>query len=176
MLSLSIKVIYSGMNAPWRRYNFGIWVKLKKNTLMPLRIWIPIYQCQVKLVRNQKCASIHPFSTAQNAQNSTYSSIQNKNILSVTQWELLLFHVLTLELFIALELTQKRTFTNKKIFGGSIVFVTGCKYFERSLSWLRPIFLAPAYYCFFTGETYRQSSYSKSFNVVLFMWLHVSKQ
>ena len=128
MLSLSIKVIYSGMNAPWRRYNFGIWVKLKKNTLMPLRIWIPIYQCQVKLVRNQKCASIHPFSTAQNAQNSTYSSIQNKNILSVTQWELLLFHVLTLELFIALELTQKELSQTKKIFGGSIVLVTGCKY------------------------------------------------
>ena len=122
MLSLSIKVIYSGMNAPWRRYNFGIWVKLKKNTLMPLRIWIPIYQCQVKLVRNQKCASIHPFSTAQNAQNSTYSSIQNKNILSVTQWELLLFHVLTLELFIALELTQKEL-SQTKIFGGSIVQV-----------------------------------------------------
>ena len=131
------------MNAPWRRYNFGIWVKLKKNTLMPLRIWIPIYQCQVKLVRNQKCASIHPFSTAQNAQNSTYSSIQNKNILSVTQWELLLFHVLTLELFIALELTQKELSQTKKIFGGSIVLVTGCKYnFERSLSWYR--LLSPA--------------------------------
>ena len=132
MLSLSIKVIYSGMNAPWRRYNFGIWVKLKKNTLMPLRIWIPIYQCQVKLVRNQKCASIHPFSTAQNAQNSTYSSIQNKNILSVTQWELLLFHVLTLELFIALELTQKEL-SQTKIFGGSIVQVkilAACKILE----------------------------------------------
>ena len=124
MLSLSIKVIYSGMNAPWRRYNFGIWVKLKKNTLMPLRIWIPIYQCQVKLVRNQKCASIHPFSTAQKAQNSTYSSIQNKNILSLTQWELLLFHVLTLELFITLELTQKelsQTRMHFVLFGGSIV-------------------------------------------------------
>ena len=61
-------------------------------------------------------------STAQNAQNSTYSSIQNKNILSVTQWELLLFHVLTLELFIALELTQKEL-SQTKIFGGSIVQV-----------------------------------------------------
>ena len=165
------------MNAPWRRYNFGIWVKLKKNTLMPLRIWIPIYQCQVKLVRNQKCASIHPFSTAQNAQNSTYSSIQNKNILSVTQWELLLFHVLTLELFIALELTQKELSQTKKIFGGSIVLVTGCKYnFERSLSRYRLLSPALALFSFSTGETYRQSSYSKSFNVVLFMWLHVSKQ
>ena len=38
---------------------------------------------------------------------------------------------------------SKRTFTNKKIFGGSIVLVTGCKYnFERSLSWYR--LLSPA--------------------------------
>ena len=54
----------------------------------------------------------------------TYSSIQNKNILSVTQWELLLFHVLTLELFIALELTQKELSQTKMhfvLFGGSIV-------------------------------------------------------
>ena len=46
----------------------------------------------------------------------TYSSIQNKNILSVTQWELLLFHVLTLELFIALELTQKELSQTKNAF------------------------------------------------------------
>ena len=103
-----------------------------------------------------------PHSTAQNAQNSTYSSIQNKNILSVTQWELLLFHVLTLELFIALELTQKELSQTKINLA-------------VALSWTVYGPLLPARSSL-TSETYRQSYYSKSFNVVLFMWLHVSKQ
>lgn len=70
---------------------------------------------------------------------------------------------------------SKRTFTNKK------------KYLAVALSWslaantLNVHFRGTVYFHLawaisVTGETYRQSSYSKSFNVVLFMWLHVSKQ